>query len=350
MAGIEAETRPQGHEDAVVFACDMGHLPLAAFAADRIRRVEPARAFDITVCMPDIADLPDWLRDGPTRFCQISTSALPKVETFRSWISAATYFRWVLPGAFEGAYRSLLYLDTDTYQARDGIGALFAGLDRPVPLAAVEDFQYLAPLHGKTVGHLEALRRDLGGPEGQYYNAGVLLIQPGPFAAQDGFSRLLDGVARNAPFDPVYGEQDQGALNLAFAGDLMPLSPRFNWCARPFRNPILTPRYDPVILHFAGRNKPWQLQDDPFVAQFTAEYRDWLARHFPGFQPKPVRGSAAERLAAPKYRIGALNTLRVALYRRRFLKEQQRIWSRDMDEKIRRMDAAMARAVVGRAV
>lgn len=311
---------PAIHPDAVVFACDHGHFPLALLSAQRMADLEPERRFDIVICIPDLAALPAFTPDPRIRLVEIDITSLPQTRMYRDWISAGTYFRWVLPQTFRDTYRTLFYLDTDTYQNRPGIGALFDSLDGPVPLAAVTDFQRLQRKDVKRKETTERLIADLGGKNGEYYNAGVLLIQPEPFLAMDGFARLASGIARNKAFDPIYGEQDQGAMNLAFAETIIPLSPLYNWCGREWLNAPLVAHYDPVMLHFAGPNKPWSLCDDDYIMSFATVYAEFLETHFPPFVPKPARNSSYSRLEEGKYRLAIANQLRALAFRRKYAK------------------------------
>lgn len=297
--------------------------------------------------MPDISEIPTEDRAPGIRFCGIDVSSLPDRPMFREWISFATYFRWVLPEALQADYETLLYLDTDTYLRRTGIDQLFASLTRPLPLAGVIDFQKYIVFEEKAVAFFDARLRDMGGPNGEYYNAGVLLIQPGPFAAIDGFARLLEAIQRNEDLDPIYEEQDQGALNLAFAGVMEKINPLYNWCSRDFRNDHMVELFDPIILHFAGPNKPWNVQDDPYIRQFHQEYVDFLTRADQGFEPAITPNSAASRYAEARHSLPFLNELRVRLYLRRWHKKLSRAYS-NREIKVERMRGAIDDATLGK--
>ncbi len=347
MTRILDQTRPRASDNAVILACDDGHLPFALFALDRIHRTEPDGPFDLVLAMPDISNVPAKHRDGPVRFVQLDFSALPEVPMVKAWISIATYFRWVLPSAFEGEYGSLFYLDTDTYLARPGIGRLFNSLDRPVALSAVMDFQRYVHLDGKRKRKVEAKLRDLGGRDGEYYNAGVLLYQPGPFLAMDGLARFCAAAQENVKFLPIHRDQDQGAMNLAFADDIVPLNPLYNWCSRAWLNPPLVKEFEPYVLHFAGRGKPWNLQDDPFVESFAEEYLGFLTAEFPDWSPKVALDTAQWRYDNPRHKIPLFEHIRVALYRRRFRKKLDRAWHENFDTKVSTMRTVIAETAIG---
>lgn len=348
MGLVVKENRGPSSENAVIFACDNGHLPLAMFAADRIRRIEPGR-FDIVIAMPDISLVPTDMMDGPVRICEIEISDLPEVPMVKEWISFGTYFRWVLPSIFVDDYKTIFYLDTDTYLRRPGIQHLFDTIDPSVGLSAVTEL--IRPRKPGSERDLNFTKKleDLGGRNGEYYNAGVLVMQPEPFLAMDGLRRFQDAAVRNIEFLPVHRDQDQGAMNLAFADDIVPLSPMYNWRTREWLNPRFTQEYDPIVLHFAGPLKPWDHQDNPFFRTFESEYVSFLEANFPGFVRKVTDGSAAWRYENPKHRIKLFEHIRVALYRRRVNKKFHKIWDGgDLDAKRAVMNDALEQAVVGR--
>lgn len=339
-------SKPAEHENAVVFACDYGHFPLAMFAANRILRVEPG-PFDVVIALPDVSQVgPEW-RDSAVRICEIDVSSLAKVPMLRDWISFGTYFRWVLPEYFSGEYERFLYLDTDTYLRRPGIQGLFSQVRPEFSVcAATELIAYSGQSDVASIS-LDKKRSDLGGANGEYYNAGVLLIQLEPFLAGNGTQRFQNAVLRNQEFDPIHTEQDQGALNLAFADEIVPLSPLYNWRTGQWMNERFVQEYDPVILHFAGNLKPWEDADQPFYRAFVGEYRDFLRSNFPNFEIKASRGSVAWRQANPKHKFKVFEQIRTALYLRRQPKKWNEKWfGGDLQARRAIMDEALAAAVI----
>ncbi|MDW4498013.1 glycosyltransferase [Sulfitobacter sp. D35] len=333
------------HRAAVVFACDTGHLPLAMFCADRIRRTEPDGQFDVVICMPDIGGVDPTHLDGPARLCEIDVSILPDVPQAKEWITAATYFKWLLPETLGDDYDLLFYLDTDTYLARPGIGRLFSSVDQPFALAASQEFWNLDE------GEMDAKRRakvdDLGGASRRYFNAGVFLCQPEGFLGIDGPARLRKAMVDNIPYLPVHKDQDQGAMNLAFSDQILTLNPLFNWRTQNWMNTPAVERYQPYILHFTGPNKPWSLQDNTFVAGFAREYTDYLGRTFPDFAIRPAAGSLAWRREHPKHRSKLMQALNMRFYKRRYDQKHRRIALETEGPRFDRMDAAIRSSEVG---
>jgi lipopolysaccharide biosynthesis glycosyltransferase len=291
--------------------------------------------------------VPQNLLDGPVRFCQINFSTLPEVPMVKEWISNATYFRWMLPSALGEDYNALFYLDTDTYLSRPGIERLFSAVDPSVALAAVVDFQSLVRLDEKRKQSFEAKVRDLGGRNGEYFNAGVLLIQPELFLQKDMTRQYVEAMKKNVEYLPIHKDQDQGAMNLAFADQIVPLNPLYNWRTGHWLNPKLVKEFDPYVLHFVGRGKPWNLQDDPFVASYADEYLSYFEGAFPEFRPVPAPRSTASRLENPRHSFKPFESIRIALHRRRADKKRLKDWNSDYDWKVPRMREAIAAAEVG---
>ncbi|OSP55676.1 glycosyltransferase [Pseudoruegeria sp. SK021] len=348
MTQILSQTRGPEHPNAVVFACDDGHLPFAIFAADRIRRVEPDGKFDIMICMPDISNVPERHKSGPVRFCQIDFTALPDVPMVKDWITNATYFRWVLPNAFVAEYQTLFYMDTDTYLARPGVQRLFDGITVKVPLSACTEFLNLGALNeDETTRPDRAKARDLGGKNGEYYNAGVYVCQPEEFIAMNGLERFVIAAQKNVEYLPIHRDQDQGAMNLAFADDILPLSPLYNWRARAWLHEREVSRYNPFLLHFAGPPKPWNRHDNPFIISYAEEYLGFLAREFPQIESKTLPRTAAWRRENPKHKIKLLEDIRIKLYLGRAAKKLKSYQDKHIDVKFDWMDQKIAESVIG---
>ena len=136
-------------------------------------------------------------------------------------------------------------------------------------------------------------------------------------------------------------------MNLAFADEIQPLNPIFNWRSKPWLNPLMVGKFDPVVLHFAGRGKPWNLQDDPFISKFSGEYREFLTKNFPDFAPEVALDTAQWRKDNPRHGIRLLDDMRIFLYRRRFKKKLAHAWYKNSDWKTEKMRSAIKEAYVG---
>lgn len=265
----------------------------------------------------------------------------------KEWISFGTYFRWVLPSLFVDDYKAIFYLDTDTYLRRPGVQALFDSIDKPFAVSAVLEFQKLLKLNPIPHKALEDKIRDLGGANGEYYNAGVLVFQPEEFLLRDGLKRFQEAAVKNVEFLPVHRDQDQGAMNLAFADEIVPLNPLYNWRSRSWMTPAGVKEFNPFVLHFAGPKKPWDHHPDQFIASFTKEYLRYMSKEFPDFQPKIFEKSVAWRELTPKHKVKAFENVRNYFYRQRLRKKLTKYELDQKEEKYKNMRAAIAESVVG---
>ncbi|MFD1880401.1 glycosyltransferase family 8 protein [Paracoccus pacificus] len=338
---------PARHEDAAIFACDAAHLPFAWVAARQIDRSEPERRFDIVIASPDIARIPRHLDDGRIRFVRLDVSAIPAITHPNPRISLGTFYRHLLPPLFRNDYRALLYMDTDTWLRRPGIGGLFARIAGDWPLAAVLAFLHVPGLRTRQSGRSRRDTRrvlaDLGSSDGRYFQSGVLLIQTGPHLAEDITARVLGFASEREDLLHRHKLGDQAALNGAVADRIRTLDPRWNWHSTRWRRADLLDRFDPWILHFAGGEKPWLITDDPEVTRVNAAWFADLALYDPGFRPRAMRGSLAWRRANPPGGPGLLGALRLGL-RRRWLALRHarppRMGPRGMAEMQRLIDSA----------
>jgi hypothetical protein len=339
-------SRPARCPDAVVFACDRGHHAIATAMALRMAELEPERRFDIAVCTPDWESVPRSWHDLPVRFVEIDVASVPAFRHPKAWISVGTFYRHVLPGLFEGTYRAILYLDTDTYLRRPGVQGLFDRIDRPFPIAAVLDRQHLKPPRKLRRRRVRAMFDDFGGRQRRFFQAGVLLMQPEQHVAAALGPRILRFAEERPDVLLRHRFGDQGALNAVASDVIVPLSPLWNWTGRPWIRPRVVERFDPYILHFTGPGKPWTLQDDPFIATLNAEYETRLRRLDPGFELAPARDSLLWRESNPRHGFPLFE--RIALSRRR----RRRAWRFGHDEartmrNLAPMERLIAEAEVG---
>ncbi|MEO5805128.1 glycosyltransferase family 8 protein [Devosia sp.] len=99
--------------------------------------------------------------------------------------------------------------------------------------------------------------------EDPYFNAGFLLIDTKKFRALD-FAAIVE--ARVAPNQRQNLYYDQDILNIALRGNCKLLDTSWN-----FQNPlIIHESFDPKIVHYTGKNKPWRLFSSP---AFKRQYR-----------------------------------------------------------------------------
>jgi lipopolysaccharide biosynthesis glycosyltransferase len=312
------------NDDAVVLCCDVSHLSLAAFVAHQIDRIETNRKFDIIICVPNGVPRPSYLSADLADLVHIDVDQFNQLHLQRKWISAATFYRILLPDLFCGRYRKLLYLDTDMYPRRPCIQLLFDEAKHDVPLAAcLEPSQYLLRQRNRSNQTTHERIKLLGSQDGRYFNAGLLLIDPESFVKESGVDRFWQAYEENFAVISRFGEQDQGAFNKAFANEMKEISPMLNWHTGAMLNRTMVGEFDPAILHFAGRYKPWNLNDDPFVSGFLQDYENFFAANGIDFSVKPALNSFEFRKQNPKYKLKVANWISHHRYLSRRLRHQR---------------------------
>ncbi|HEV8037021.1 glycosyltransferase family 8 protein, partial [Yoonia sp.] len=235
------------NENAVVFCCDESHLPMAYFVANQIHEVEKDRKFDIIICVPSEVPVPNYIDPHVAKIVRLDVAELAGITLQRKWISTATFYRILLPTVFHGTYQKLLYLDTDVYLRRPGIQSLFNEVKINTPLAAcLEPSQYVLRRQDKAQQTTKKRIALLGGRDKTYFNAGLLLIEPEAFLKMDGINRFWRAYEENIDVISEFGEQDQGALNKAFADEIFQISPLFNWHTGALANETMVQYFNPV--------------------------------------------------------------------------------------------------------
>ncbi len=314
-------SRPAAHPDAVALACDANHLAIAATVALHIAETEPGRKFDLCICTPDWESiLPEWF-DLPIRWVQIDVAAVPVFQHPKAWISIGTFYRHLLPAILQGDYARLLYLDTDVHLRRPGIQGLFDRTTEAFAIAAAPDFVAVKAPRKARRRRSRELVENLGGAEGQYWQAGVLLMQTAPHVAARLGPRILAFATESAEVLHRHRLGDQAALNAVAANEIVPLSPLWNWHSSNWLRPEIVAHYDPYILHFTGPNKPWVTQDDPFVAELAPRYEATLQGLVPDWWRRPREGSLAWYRDHPRYGFAPADAVHRALRRRRIARK-----------------------------
>lgn len=310
-------SRPAHYPDAVTLACDANHLAIAAAVALHIGETEPERRFDLCVCTPDWdAIQPQWF-DLPIRWVEIDVSKVPAFQHPKAWISVGTFYRHLLPALLAHDYGRLFYVDTDVHLRRAGIQGLFDRTNEVFAIAAAPDFVAVKAPHKARRRRSRELVENLGGQQGQYWQAGVLLMQTAPHVAARLGERILDFATNSSDVLHRHRLGDQAALNAVAADEIVPLSPLWNWHSSNWLRREIVAHYNPYILHFTGPNKPWVVQDDPFVAELTPLYTGTLGRLQPGWVPAARERSLAWYSANPRYGFAPADALHRMLRRRR---------------------------------
>ena len=262
---------PARHTKAILFACDASYAPYALFAAAQIARLSPGWDFDICVCSTFALDPVPSLEALGVRYCRIDTGGAFDAMGTDARRSEATYLRLALPGAFEGDYRRVLYLDSDVYiQSGDFSGLLDVPLGGHAIAAVRDNFQWRTP--GRRVDSFAAM--DL--PVTPYFNAGVMLVDVEAFGAQRVREKAFE-FARAHPAGMIHMDQDM--LNGAVMGAWAELSPVWNW-QYTWASRMFEAMADANVVHFIGPKKPWKPDGGEIPLRFRRAYRGFLAEHF----------------------------------------------------------------------
>lgn len=168
--------------------------------------------------------------------------------------TVATYFRLLLPAILPGALERAIFIDSDA-----------------IVSSSLEELWQL-PLQGRAVAAVAEHAfscRDHGYIYGEYFNAGVMLVDLVRWRQADVLVRGRE-FARGNPDKLRHWDQD--VLNHVFAGEWLRLDDRWNACPHLFglnADYLLSPGSlsssertaidDPAIIHYAGPGpvKPW---------------------------------------------------------------------------------------------
>jgi lipopolysaccharide biosynthesis glycosyltransferase len=265
-----AETRPRRRvapakqEGAIVLCSDGGYLLGTCVAVSSLlahNRGLTRRRRVLVVCSEEAAELAGSAIGAIAAARSETVEVVPAsdvlppggVDGLRStwgWftpghaLSDAAYYRlFAIKHLLEsGVTGRALYLDSDTCLDR-GIDEFWELDLKRRPLAARYELR-LMPIEQA------ALR--LGLDVATYFNSGVLLFD----LHAKKLPELLDTSIEIAVREPEkLTFLDQCALNIAFAGKVMPLEDRHNFYVRPPDD--VDPKLKPVVRHFLTRWKPW---------------------------------------------------------------------------------------------
>lgn len=229
VAALSVAARCSAPERLMFYFLDAG---ISASNADRLRTLVASKGAQCDFIKPDLRRYENF----PIRRYGVGT-----------------YLRLTMASLLPSSARRLIYLDCDVL-----------AFDDIVPL-------WNTDLHGKilaavaNLGHQPVSRLEL--PDGSYFNAGVLVVDMDRWRA-DGIEERAMGYMNAAREGFRYLDQD--ALNVVFAGDWAPL--RLRWNQQPAtysmtekqrtQAPHTLDEFEeavrrPGIVHYLGRNKPW---------------------------------------------------------------------------------------------
>lgn len=241
--------------NAIVTSCDQRYLPAACallsscWQAGRIGKDTCLFLIAESVPSDDLKEARQFLSDLGISLEIIPThSSMGKSYRISSYYSFATYIKLHLDDFFDDSWDRVLYLDADT-RVMAPLNTIFKAKLGDNPLGAVHDFY--------PHGYLE-----ISGDNGRerlsfksnsfYFNSGVLLFD-WRATRHSGLLRLASKFASDHPDICKFADQD--ALNKVCEASWTPLDPRWNFMNWEKR---LETRFCGYILHYIGKNKPWQ--------------------------------------------------------------------------------------------
>ena len=251
-----------GMRSAVFICADRRMLIPSLFAAHSAvcqREREPADYDVLLVIAP--TDLDDthrrWAGKKGIRLIEdLDISSISSTPITDARLSAAALYRLLVPGHLRGQYQRLIYLDADV-EVRGPLGPLFS-LDPGVFGLAASPAPAL-PAMMATRGDLKQQQKPLVAlgmtPPFDYFNSGVLLIDPETWVDLDIGKRSVTFLENNIQICPFL---DESALNAILDGQYAHLSPVWNLRAWTFDVPGAQKFIEPAIVHFDGPIKPWK--------------------------------------------------------------------------------------------
>jgi lipopolysaccharide biosynthesis glycosyltransferase len=212
----------------------------------------------------------DWRQQ--LEFLRVDHRLLQSAPVF-GHVSAATYFRILLPQILPADVDKVLFLDSDVI-VRGPIADLYEQAIEGYTHAAIEN-----PIWDEDKKHPATL----GIPDGsRYFNAGVLVFNLRRWREDHISEQVFEYVNANADKLQFW---DQDALNATLHGRWLQCHPTWNAVAAFFEErsaaelavseeDLLLVKSNPRIVHFTGTVKPWSFYCDH---PFKAEYFKYLA-------------------------------------------------------------------------
>jgi len=169
-------------------------------------------------------------------------------------VSKPTYYRFMLPSLLKDM-PEILYLDCDVI-IKGSLKSLFETDIKNAAAAAVIDAE----------SQKEASRLGIS----KYFNTGVMLINLDYWRTNDISAKLFDYAQKNRA-EILW--QDQDILNAVLDNEIAELPYTWNYQYFQYENPSFIKAANCIILHLAGRFKPWII---PFESDIYDEYYEYL--------------------------------------------------------------------------
>lgn len=216
-----------------------------------------------------------------------SKSFIPSSTTYLpgGHLPVTALARLVLNEVLPPQYENLIYLDGDLQIIGD-VSPLIRYTVPEGKIAAAKDKLWLERVpNGSLAPHAEYLAGLPGVDANAYFNTGVMAFRRKTWSeVAPKALEFFFGHSQNCKY------YDQCALNVVCQGRLVELAPAYNF--HHYANIYVQHSYHPVIIHFAGPNKPWKYTGLPWGSRFMNSYRQLLDQ-YPFLQdflmlPKPL--------------------------------------------------------------
>lgn len=244
----------------IVCATDGNYLRHCVAMLQSLYQHNPRRDLSVYLIFDDadsaqLARAVAYLNDLLPSFSLLQASAEP-LEGFpvNGHVTVASYFRLLLPELLPSSCDRILFIDADTI------------------INSCLDELWQLSLHDKALAAVPEHRlycRDHGHIQGEYFNAGIMLIDLQKWRTANLLERGRE-LVKTHPDQLRHSDQD--VLNLLFRGDWLALDDRWNACPHLYglNNEFIVAKEqlteaekvaitDPAIIHFAGPGplKPW---------------------------------------------------------------------------------------------
>jgi len=150
-------------------------------------------------------------------------------------ITEVSMYRFFMGDALRN-YSKAVYIDADTLIARD--------------IQPLLDFPLVVPVAAFNEGQLN-LEDNPAFKDAAYFNSGVMVVDLRQWRSLQVSKKLLKIAAE---FENWTGSTDQDVLNIMFRNNWTPLPMAFNYMVNIFPDVELK---DPLVVHWAGKQKPW---------------------------------------------------------------------------------------------
>ena len=300
-----------GMKFAVALVSDENQFPVAAFLATQLARLNPRDDTDVVIVSDANGEIAKAHEFGvPARLLRVGDQLSKAKFPTSNYVTPATYYRLFLADLMEGDYRRVLYLDLDMYVHSPKLFALFDLDMKGHAMGGVRDTMIA---HTTLPINLTELRNTLSKNSRKYLNGGINLIDVKRFSALEIRNKVIGTISRGEL--PLH-YNDQSALNSVLDGNWLELSPSFNMVV-PLWNSFVREACEPVVVHFAGPNKPWHgaafIEDHPVKPELerflaASPWKDFRARFFnvrktmAGTVPKLSRGPGLQPPSKPAVR------------------------------------------------